>query len=216
MAKKAVIFDIDGTLTRDISWVRMTVGVGGLITYNDKVMKDWQTGLITEAEAYKKCIDNWSKNGRVSYDKITSILKKIPLREDAKETIDYLKSKGYLVCAITGSFDVYATMVCQELGIPDWFAITSLFWDEKKKLINMSMVTNEKAGDRKMEFLKKYCIKNNLKLNECVPVGDSENDMALFKFTGNGVAVRTQFEAKELESIAWKKINHLSELKNIL
>ena len=55
-----------------------------------------------------------------------------------------------------------------------------------------------------------------MQYSECVPVGDSENDTDLFKLTKNGVAIRTEFEKKELEQIAWKKIDHLIQLKEIL
>jgi len=69
---------------------------------------------------------------------------------------------------------------------------------------------------KKIDFFKQYCLKNNLQYSECVPVGDSENDTDLFKLTKNGVAIRTEFEKKELEQIAWKKIDHLIQLKEIL
>src|SRR3989338_306828 len=213
---KAVIFDIDGTLTEDRSWVRMTEGVGGSVLYNNKTFKNWREGKITEKETHERLISNWSLCGKGFYKDIFSILNKTPFRPDVKETIKYLKDKGYLVCAITGSFDTYAKIICEELEIPSWFAITKLIWDEDGKLIDLETVKDDEAKLKKIDFFKQYCLKNNLQHSECVPVGDSENDTDLFKLTKNGVAIRTEFEKKELEQIAWKKIDHLIQLKEIL
>ncbi len=35
MSVKAIIFDIDGTLTKDISWVRLANEIGGSIEFKD-------------------------------------------------------------------------------------------------------------------------------------------------------------------------------------
>lgn len=45
-------------------------------------------------------------------------------------------------------------------------------------------------------------------------VGDSENDIAVFKATGRGIAVHPFKE--QLESLAWKKIDSLEQIKKIL
>jgi phosphoserine phosphatase len=213
---KAVVFDIDGTLTRDISWIRLTNEIGGSIDFNDEVIKKWETDELSNEEVRQKLIENWNKNGKAFKDNFFSILKSIPLREDAKGVVNYLKEKGYRVIMITGSFDLYAEIVGEELGIKDYFANTKLIWDENGKLINVETCKDTEAKNRKIDFFKEYCIKKNLNFNECVSIGDSSNDIELFRLTGNGIAVRTQFEAKELEAVAWKIVDNLIQLKNIL
>lgn len=213
---KAVIFDIDGTLTRDISWVRLTEEIGGSIEFNDEVVQAWGKDELSEKETMMKLIENWSKNGRPYKEVFTSILSKIPLREDAKDTIEYLKQKGYLITLITGSFDLYAQIVGREIDVEDYFANTTLFWGENNVLNDIKTVKDEEAKNRKIEYFNEWCLKNNLKPEDCVAVGDSSNDIELFKVTRNGIAVKTEFEAKELERVAWKVINNLIELKSIL
>jgi len=213
---KAVVFDIDGTLTRDISWVRLTTEIGGSIEFNDEVIRKWETDEISEEEVREKLIENWSKAGKAFKNEFVSIFRNIPLREDAKEVIEYLKNKGYLVIMITGSFDVYAQTVGEELGVKEWFANTTLIWDKDEKLVDVLTCKDSDAKNRKIDYFKEYCAKNNLKYEECVPVGDSSNDIGLFKLTGNGVAVKTEFEAVELEKVAWKKIDNLTGLKQLL
>lgn len=213
---KAVVFDIDGTLTRDISWIRLTNEIGGSIEFNDAVFQDWRHDKISEDCAMKKLIENWSRRGKLNKETFSNILSKIPLREDAKETIKYLSDKGYVVTLITGSFDLYAQIVGDELGVQEYFAITSLIWDSNGNLKDIKTVKEELAKDKKIEYFNQWCLKHNLKPNECVAVGDSFNDIELFKITGNGIAVRSEFEVKVLEDVAWKSVGNLAELKNIL
>lgn len=213
---KAVVFDIDGTLTRDISWVRLTKEIGGSIEFNDEVIRAWGKDKLSEKETTGKLIKNWSKDSRADKENFISILSGIPLREDAKETISYLKEKGYLVTLITGSFDLYAEIVGKELGVENYFANTILLWDDSNKLIDIKTVKDEEAKNRKIEYFKEWLTSNNLKPEECVAVGDSSNDIELFKITGNGIAMKTEFEAEELEKVAWKTINRLSELRSVL
>lgn len=211
---KAVVFDIDGTLTRDISWNRFTLGLGGTVERHDEIYGMWKKGILTLKESNKLCIQNWSTTGKANRKDITEILKLIPLREDAVETVKYLKEKGYKICMITGSFGIYAEIVGKELGIDKWYAISELVWDENDELIDVETVTGDK--EKKVEFFHQFCKENNLEVDECVTIGDSSNDIGLFKVTGNGIAVRSEFEAKELEEVAWKKIDYLIELKEIL
>jgi phosphoserine phosphatase len=213
---KAVVFDIDGTLTRDISWVKLTTEIGGSLEFNDEVIKKWETDELTESEAREKLIENWSKAGKATKKEFVSILQNISLREDAKEVVDYLKNKGYVVIMITGSFDLYAQIVGEKLDVKEWFANTVLMWDEDGSLLDVQTCKDSEAQNRKVDFFKAFCDKNNLKINECVAVGDSSNDIALFKLTGKGIAVRTEFESPKLEEVAWKKVNQLIEIKSIL
>lgn len=213
---KAVVFDIDGTLTRHISWVILTESLGGSVEYNDDIVKKWDTDEISKDIALENIRSNWIKGGKKHKNDFIKILDSIPLREDALEAVNYLKSKGYYICAITGSVDIYAEIICKHLGIDTWYAITDLHWNNQNELIKVNTVKSFESKDKKVEFFLEFCNKHNILPDECVPIGDSSNDIALFKVTGNGIAVRTEFEAKELEEIAWKKIDHLIELKEIL
>src|SRR3989344_7191781 len=149
---KAVIFDIDGTLTRNIAWVYLTEKIGGSIEYNDSVVAAWSKGEITEAEAKQRLVQNWSQAGRVLKSDWQEVLKQIPVREDAQETVDYLKTKGYQLGMITGSFDTYAELVGQQLGINDWYSATKIIWDADNKLTDLDTVIDD--GAKKIDFLR--------------------------------------------------------------
>ena len=59
-----------------------------------------------------------------------------------------------------------------------------------------------------------FCKIQNIKSENCVAVGDDENNIKLFKIM-KGIAVKS-IHSEPLEEIAWKTINNLLELKKIL
>ena len=211
---KAVIFDIDGTLTKEISWPFLVERLGISITQHDEVFQAFKKGEISLQDATNKVLSLWRSKGLATKAYVANVLSEIPLRDDAEETIQYLKSKSYILCLITGSMDLYAEQVAKKLGIPHYYSNTKLFWDKAGALIGMDYYTDDKG--KKLEQFMEFAQKVGVQPEECVVVGDSANDIGLFEATGKGIAVRTEFEAKELEAVAWKKIEYLKEIKDIL
>ena len=211
---KAIIFDIDGTLTKALSWVHFTIRIGGSMEENDAAFAAFKSGQINEGQVKERVLKNWSSNGKIMKESSWNILDEVPIREDAKETVNYLKQKGYLVCMITGSLDGIAQVVGKKLGIEDWYANTTLYFDEEGKLIDLTTYLDEKAT--KTDQLNDYCARKNILPQQCAVIGDSSNDIGLFEMTGNGIAIASEFGVKELENYARRKIRELSELIDIL
>ena len=115
---------------------------------------------------------------------------------------------------ITGSLDIFAELIAKKVGINVWYANGNTKWDKNGNLVNFSF--NPEQAEHKIVQLKDYLQKNKLKASECVVVGDSGNDIGLFKFTGNGVVMRTESWEDEFGEIAWRAVDELSELKEIL
>jgi len=211
---KAVIFDIDGTLSPMNAWDHLTVRVGGSLDEDRAAFADWGAGRIPEPAARQRMIANWSHPASPAKATFQRILEEVALRDDAPETVVHLGSKGYLLGIITGSFDLYAEIVGKKLDIADTYALTTLHWDALDRLRDIK--TYHDGREPKYKRLMAFCEKHNLAPEECVAVGDGSNDMELFRATKRGIAVKTEFEAKELEAIAWKKIRRLNELRDIL
>ncbi|RJQ37141.1 HAD family hydrolase [Candidatus Parcubacteria bacterium] len=214
MAIKAVIFDIDGTLSPTISWDYLTMRIGGSLEENAAAFADWSTERITESVLRQRLIANWTRRAPPLKVTFRSILEEIALHDDAPAAVAYLRNKGYRIAAITGSFDIYADIVGEKLGIADRYALTTLIWDAAGRLTDIE--TNYDGRAQKYIRFMAFCERYGLAPAECVAVGDSSNDMELFRVTKRGIAVQTELEAKELEAIAWKKIRRLKELTAIL
>lgn len=210
---KAVIFDIDGTLTDSISWQRLTEGLGLSYEQHTAIRKERDRGEITPDESRRKIIDFWRSSGKANKTFISQTFEAIELRPEAKKIVDYLHKKGYIICLITGAFDIHAQIIAGKLGIENYYANASFVWDENEEV---SWVENEiDQSAKKVEQFKEFAKKFSLKPSECAVVGDNQNDIGLFEITGNGIAIRTGFEEKELEKVAKRIVNNLLELKEI-
>ncbi|KKU19555.1 MAG: Phosphoserine phosphatase, HAD family, SerB [Candidatus Nomurabacteria bacterium GW2011_GWA1_46_11] len=212
---KAVIFDIDGTLTKKSTfWKELTEKLGGSVDKHMQLFEELLEGKISIDKACEGLVEVWNSTGRAVKPEFEKIFDAIPLRDDARDVVGYLKSKNYKLCIITGSLDIFAELIAKKVGINTWYANGNMKWDKDGKLINFSF--NPEQAEQKVTQFKDYLKKNKLESNECVVVGDSGNDIGLFKLTGNGVVVRTEFWEDEFGEIAWRVIGGLSELKKIL
>jgi len=211
---KAVVFDLDGTLARFLSWTEVTRGMGVPLDEHADLYKELKEGGLTQEEASKKLRDLWISGGKATKKHFLEIFENIPLRKGAEETTEYLRSKGYKLCIITGAIDLHAETVAEKLRIKRWFANAGITFDKAGNLEDFYY--DMRQVEKKLEQFGKYIKDEGLKPEECVVVGDSWNDSGLFKITGNGIAIRSESEDKELEDIAWKVVDELPELKDIL
>jgi len=210
---KAVAFDIDGTLSPGISWTKLTFILGSSVENHAQIHKDFKEGKLEYEESKKALLGLWRSQGPITKEKLIDIFNNWEIKPDAKELFDYLHSKNYRTCLITGSFDLFAEIIAKRLGAEAWYANTTLYWDENNNLHDYDYV--REANNKKLEQLKEFCRANYLQISECVAVGDDSNDTDLFKATERGILVESPTSYK-LESVAWKCIKHLSEIKQIL
>lgn len=210
---KAVIFDIDGTLTPDISWTALTRDVGASIEEHMKIFRAHQGGEITHEISTRELTELWRKTGNAKKGFFEALFMKWGLKDGAKELMDYLLSKGYLICLITGSTELYAGIIAKRLGIKTWFANASFDWDDKGNLTGFHYDINQK--EKKLKQFLEFCRENEIEPGDCAVVGDGYNDAELFSLTGNGIAMESD-GSHHLEKIAWKKVKNLGEIKNIL
>lgn len=210
---KAVIFDIDGTLTPDVSWTALTRDLGTSVEKHLEIFHGHRDGKITHETSKRELLKLWQETGNANKAFFQKLFMEWPLKDGAGELIDYLKSKGYLICLITGAADLYAEVIAKRLGIKDFFSNSQFIWDDNGKLKDFHY--DIKQDKKKLEQFLKFCREQSLDPRDCAVVGDSHNDTELFSATGNGIAVNSK-NSHHLEKIAWKIISNLNEIKELL
>lgn len=210
---KAVILDIDGTLSPEVSWHALTQGLGASSANHTRIYDAYKIGDITYIDAKKKLLTLWQSTGNANKQYIDNLFTNWKLFDDAEKTIYDIRQEDYGLCIITGSFDIWASVVAKRVGILDWYANTKIIFDERGNLIDMQYDLEQ--GVKKLAQLKDYCSRQRLKPEQCVVVGDSENDIELFNFTGNGVAVGKNADP-ELAKVAWMRVSRFADIKSIL
>jgi HAD superfamily phosphoserine phosphatase-like hydrolase len=207
---EAVVFDIDGTLSPEVSWLALTRDLGAPVEQHVQIYKDYKEGKIGYEVSKDQLIGLWRSTGNANKAFFGQLFDSLPLDPAAEKVVQAAKV-GHLVCLITGSMDLYAETVARKLGIDKWYANTTLHWDDQGNLVDMDYELNQAA--KKLEQYTQFCNKNGLGVEDCLVVGDGENDEKLFEVCRRGVLIGSDPES---ETYAWKRIAQLADFEQIL
>ncbi|NYB51132.1 MAG: phosphoserine phosphatase SerB [Methanobacteriaceae archaeon] len=145
-----------------------------------------------------------------SVEEINKVMLEIPLMEGAKESISQLKKRGYKIATITGSFDVIAQRMKDELDL-DYTYSNSL---EEKDGVLTGKVTGPLVNGSKADILKELMSLEKISSDECAAVGDGANDVSMLKEAGLGIAFNAKPVLKEMADVVVEK-KDLRELLEI-
>jgi HAD superfamily phosphoserine phosphatase-like hydrolase len=209
---RAVVFDIDQTLSPDISWTALTRDLGASVDEELRIYEEFRTGKIGYEQAKDGVLKLWQATGNANKVFFTALFERWPLAEGAEEVVALLQ-KERKVCAITGSMDLYAQIVAKKLGVAHWYANTTLHWDEAGNLIDFDYEL--KQDEKKLDQFLAFCTSQTLNPKECAVVGDGENDVLMFEASGNGIAVGDSCP-EELMRVANAATSELAALPELI
>ena len=209
---KLVCFDLDGTLVNGTSWLILSEGLGWSSKEASDVFKQARKGEISFIEAERIFTTKYQESGKANKPFIKEIFDGVEIRKEAKDLISYLKEKGYIIYLISGAIDMYVESISRKLGVDGFYANSTLEFDNKGVLQKINYQDNQK--EVKVEQLKTLVKKLGINIHQVVFVGDSENDIEVFKATKHGIAVHSSNE--ELKKISWRVVDSLLEIKDIL
>ena len=177
---KAVIFDMDGVLVdSEPVYQEATINVldslnikatqedllklaGGSSLHFNKFIQDVSKGSIS-CEDFNKVCDQYYLDNPVKYEKI--------MFPHVRETLDYLKDKGYILALASSSKEYEIENVLKRCDLKDYF-----------KLIISGEVFKESKPNPEIYLT---CIKRlNIEADECVAVEDSEYGIEAAKKAG--------------------------------
>ncbi len=208
---KAIIFDVDETLTDRISWYYLTEGLGADPEEHRQIFESFKNGELDYPEAKRRLIELWQATGNATKSYLTQMFQSWTIKQEAYEIIPYLKQK-YQVCLISGAVDLYVQSVAEKLGITDFYANTELVWQEDK-LVDLNYFADQSG--KKLEHLKEYLGLNHLQMHECVAIGDGESDTQLFLNVPNSLAITADENSPILQTASYR-IHSLSEIQKYL
>jgi len=206
---KLVCFDLNKTLIRENTWFNLNLAMGISRKEDELLLKLFDEGIISYKQWQEILSLMYKKRGRANLRNITKAISKYTYRKEAKSMVKYLKKKGYQIALISGAMDILVDKVAKELEVGLFEAGNIFIFDNKDYLENIVCLGEEALV--KLRHLQSFCRELGIKLSECACIGDGDNEIELFKKTKHGVT----FKGSELESIAWKTIEQLSDLKKI-
>lgn len=193
---KAVIFDLDGTLTPVGSvWqhIHERLGTwenGGLISLND-----FLAGRISYMEFALQDAALWRG---VSRSRLETIVAEIPLRPGARETVNALKRDGYRLALLSSGLDVLAERVAADLGFEVCVSNRLGFsGDVLDGRVEIHVSWHGKPG-----HVPGICRLLGVKPSEVAAIGDSAGDAPLFPVVGVGIAFNAPVEVAQQAAVA--------------
>lgn len=197
--RKMVVFDMDNTLLR-----------GRFIdTLAEKYLFEEELNRLRLTEKHPavltKRIANLIKG--LSMGELLQTAATIPIVYDAEDVVNVLRSKGYVIGIISDSYQLVVDYVKSKIGAD--FAIGNRleFFEGKAtgEVIIPSWFYNNLESKCHHEVCKTNALMHiskryNIAIENCICIGDSENDLCMIQKAGVGVAFCTHNHLREEEA----------------
>ncbi|MFH1751981.1 MAG: HAD family phosphatase [archaeon] len=178
---KLVSFDMDGTLIFKKSSYLYFARSHGSYKKHLEIEKDFAGGKITLNQAYRRAVKLFTG---VSKSEFLKFYNSMPKMHYIKFVVRKLKEKGLKVLIVSTGPKFIAEFFQKEFG---FHKVVGSEHDFTGNVFNGKVrIFHEKD---KVKFLKAYCKKNQIKLSECIAVGDSISDVPVFKEVGFSIAL---------------------------
>jgi glucosyl-3-phosphoglycerate synthase len=148
-------------------------------------------------------------------DELLNIASNIEMVPDIKEVVKELKNRGYIIGIISNSYTLVTNFVRQKIGADFTYANQLEFFEGKATgEVNLPSYffgsPDSVCGHAfcKTNALQHACEKYNVRLENCIVIGDSRDDRCMVGHSGKGIAFCTKDEL--LETIAYKNIREQS------
>ncbi len=233
MLSPIVAFDINKTLIGQNSWYELNRAMG-IAEQEDELL--YRLGPESEGIlSYREWIDILARlmirRGQASRQKMEEVLLNFTYVDDAKEAIATLKARGCQVGIISGTFDLVAQKVVDDMGGADFvYCNARLRFDEHDMLVGIDLRNDDDfsfKAEVAAELRQKYP-----DTSEIYYVSDGDNDEEIFKITRGilidssaiahepwkqqAVQAGAQFSAQRAQSSAWKIITSISKVPTVL
>jgi phosphoserine phosphatase len=179
---RAVLFDLDGTLTPVASVWQHIHEVLGLWEGEARSHQDaFERGTISYEEFCLRDAACWK--GRHESE-LRSISDRIPYRPGARQCVAHLKQAGLLVGVVSTGLTLLAERIHRDLELA--YTIANRLVSRHGRLTGEVKVNVEHA--RKGEAVDLFCNQFGVDPGEVITVGDSDGDISMFERSGFSVA----------------------------
>ncbi len=207
---KLVCFDLNKTLIEEDTWDKLNVALGMTIEEDQKYYRLYYSGQISYVDWIQTLVGIYKIRGKAKLETVKKSVSQYNYKAGAKEIIEYLRGQGYHIALISGSINILVDVVAEQLGIKMAEANNRFIFDEAGNLEGIETVDSDDLA--KLQHLENFCNKLGIDITECACVGDGDNDIELFKKTRHGIT----FKGSKIESSAWRTVEKLSDIKEIL
>ncbi|HCN08333.1 MAG TPA: hypothetical protein DIT01_10400 [Lentisphaeria bacterium] len=198
MQYKLICFDLDGTLVDDTVYIWKTLHDAFDVPKDQRRRhyEDYLNGRITYAQWFEADIDAWHERGKRRND-LLAVIRQLSLMPGAIETLDTLRQQGYKLAIISGSIDIVIDTLLGTDHFDDVF-VNRIFFDDAGNITGGEPTPYDM--EHKATGLRVIAERESLQLEECVFIGDNENDVHIAEIAGLSIAFNSK--SPRLDEIA--------------
>jgi len=191
---RMVVFDLDGTLTRERSiWEYVHKKLGKWYGFAENYQKQFLAGEISYDEFCEHDAQVW-KGMRV--EELIEIAKTVPFHPGVDELIHFVKQKGLKLSLVSSGLSILSNWVHERYGFDHSISNDLLHEDG----ILTGKVNIQVYYDQKAEWVKRILKEFGVKPEESMAIGDSVGDLEMFRMVGFSIAFNSS--CKDLDQIA--------------
>jgi len=191
---KLVIFDLDGTLTKERSiWEYIHKQLGKWYGFSEEYQKKFLAGEISYDRFCELDAEVWKG---MKVEELSEIVKTVPFHPGVDELIGYLKHKGLSLAVVSSGLSLLANWVHERYGF-DYSVSNDLLCEDG---ILTGKVKIHVHYDGKAEWAERILKQFRAKPAEMIAIGDSRGDLDLFRMAGFSIAFNSS--CKDLDQMA--------------
>jgi HAD superfamily phosphoserine phosphatase-like hydrolase len=208
MSIRALLLDFDGTLVqRDM--LSEAIGLVGKKAESEAIDADFQAGKLSGVLALVKRIN--LLNG-VTIERIQrKVRENLALMDGARELLSYCKAHDILTILASGSITPILAIYQEALGIDHIIGPEPQI--KNNTIIGISDDDFPKEGHFKVVGISRILAERNIAESECVAIGDSRGDLAMFELANFAIAIKPKVN---LDDFVDAHVENLHEVIEIL
>lgn len=191
---KLVVFDLDGTLTKERSiWEYIHVRLGKWYGFAEEYQNQFLAGKISYDEFCERDAEVWKG---MKVEEMMKIVKTVPFHPGTDELISHLKQRGMRLSMVSSGLSLLTHWVHQRYGFD--YSVSNDLLHENGVLTGKVKI--QVYYDKKAEWVRRILQRFDAKPEEVIAIGDSFGDVDMFQMVGFSVAFNSSCE--ELDNIA--------------
>jgi len=191
---KLVVFDLDGTLTRERSiWEYIHVRLGKWYGFAEEYQKQFLANKISYEEFCERDAQVWRG---MKVGELLEMVKTVPFHPGADELITYLREKGLKLAVVSSGLSILSNWVHQKYGFD--YSISNDLLHENGVLTGKVKI--RVYYDKKAEWVERILERFGMRPEQVIAIGDSAGDVDMFQMAGFSVAFNSS--CRDLEKIA--------------
>lgn len=191
---KLVVFDLDGTLTKERSiWEYIHVRLGKWYGFAEEYQKQFLAGKISYQEFCERDAEVWKG---MKVEEMAKIVQTVSFHPGTDELISHLKQRGLKLSMVSSGLSLLSDWVHQKFGFD--YSVSNDLLHENGVL--SGKVRIQVHYDKKAEWVEKILKQFEATPEEAIAIGDSKGDIDMFQMAGFSIAFNSS--CGELDQVA--------------